>query len=67
MSSASNGTIVCHNITILGDDIKEEDETFRVTLTTAAELDTIEGDDHITLNIIADGKCNIIKDSAKKH
>lgn len=50
----SSGVILCHNVTIVGDDIIEDIESFQVTLTPTAARDKIEGNKQINITITDD-------------
>lgn len=53
-SSDSTGTVLCNNVTIVGDDIKENTEFFQVMLTPVAAQDNVEGSNRITISITDD-------------
>ena len=53
-SSDSTGTEMCHDVTIVGDDIKENTEFFQVMLTPVAAQDNVEGSNRITISITDD-------------
>ena len=53
-STTAVGTLVCQPITILGDTVEEEDETFTVTASVTSP-DTITQPDTFTVTIIDDG------------
>ena len=53
-STTAVGTPVCQPITILGDTVEEEDETFTVTASVTSP-DTITQPDTITVTIVDDG------------
>ena len=53
-SSDSTGTVLCNNVTIVGDDIKENTEFFQVLLTPVAAQDAVEGSNRITVIITDD-------------
>ena len=50
------GEAVCTNITILGDDIKEGNETFTITVLVISP-DSIRGPNTTTITIVDDGDC----------
>ena len=53
-SSTAVGNSVCHQITIIGDDIVEGDETLIITISVANTNDVINGSDVVTVTILDD-------------
>ena len=51
-SLATVGNSVCHQITIIGDDIAEVDETLTIAISVANSNDVINGSDIITVTIL---------------
>ena len=56
-SSSAAGAMLCHNITIVGDNIIEEDEAFEVMLVPVRSVDRVEGSGNIVITIISDIDC----------
>lgn len=54
-SSTMQGASVCRNVTIIGDDAQEGDETFMVIISLVNPLDSIMGPDTVTVTIKDDG------------
>ena len=54
-SAALPGTVVCQTITVIGDDIMEEDEFFTVTVSPQNTNDDIAGSTIVTITIPDDG------------
>ena len=54
------GTTTCQNVSIIGDDIREENETFTVIVTPENNLDKVNGIQNITITIQDDGDGNSI-------
>ena len=54
-STSVVGDTVCQQYTIIGDDVKEADETFTVSVTPANSIDIIDGADQVTVTITDDG------------
>lgn len=54
-SAATPGAVVCQAITVIGDDIMEEDESFTVTVTPQNSNDDITGSTTVTITIPDDG------------
>lgn len=52
-----DGDSVCFNVTIIGDNVLEQDETLTVELSTITQDVTISGADSITITILHDGDC----------
>ncbi len=47
--------LACYNLTIIGDDDQELNETFMVTASTINDADQIYGSDTVTITILQDG------------
>lgn len=54
-STSSLNDTSCTQYTILGDDIKEQEETFRVSVTAVSSVDIVSGDSEISITILPDG------------
>ena len=52
---SSVGNTACAEYTIIDDDLKEEKEEFRVSVTAVNSLDVIDGGSEVTLSIVDDG------------
>ena len=52
-----NGDSVCFNVTIIGDNVLEDDETFTVELTTITQDVVVDGSGSVTITILHDGDC----------
>lgn len=51
------GEVICHTVTIIGDDVMEGIETFMVVMTPENDLDDIIGSSSVTITILTDGDC----------
>lgn len=49
------GSSICQTISIIGDNVMEEDETFRVVVVPVNNLDEITGPSSVTITISDDG------------
>lgn len=54
------GSVICQTITIIGDDVMEENETFAVVMTPENDFDDIIGLASVTITIPADGDGKVI-------
>ena len=54
-STSVVGDTVCQQYTIIGDDVKEADETFTVSVSPVNSIDIIDGADQVTVTIPDDG------------
>ena len=58
-STSEVGDTVCQRYTIIGDDVKEADETFTVSVSPVNSIDIIDGADQVTVTIPDDGDCEL--------
>jgi len=59
LSTSVVGDTVCQQYTIIGDDVKEADETFTVSVSPVNSIDIIDGADQVTVTIPDDGDCEL--------
>ena len=53
------GDSVCQQYTIVGDDVKEEDERFIVSVQAVNSIDTIDGLNYASVTVLDDGDCEL--------
>ena len=54
-STSVVGDTVCQQYTIIGDDVREADETFTISVTAVNSVDIITGQNEISVTIMDDG------------
>lgn len=54
------GSTICQTISIIGDDIREDNETFTVVMAPEYDLDQIIGSSSVTITITDDGDGKLI-------
>lgn len=59
------GDSVCQQYTIVGDDVKEEDERFIVSIQAVNSIDVIDGLNYASVTVLDDGDCELHIDQCK--